>query len=174
VLTGENLDTTVTYANDGGTTVTATGGLTYEKILEIKQNFVDNEVGNEGNVPFVMAITGTEQTDLFSELELMSGDFSRQYAVDGGEIQKAVGINLVKFAANGASSGALPILSTSAGVRTTFCMAKGAIAFGTVRDYNIEVEKVTGKLHTHQIVVTGKMGAVRTEGKLIQKVTTTV
>lgn len=88
VKTGREFDTTVTFANDGGLTVDATSGWTYEKFLEIHQNFIDNEVGNDIPVKLVAGISGDEHTDLMSEAELISGDYSRQFVVDDGTIQK--------------------------------------------------------------------------------------
>lgn len=171
-LTGENMDTSLTYANDGGLTVDATTGLTYEKLLEIHQNFIDNEVGNDEDIPFVMGITGAEHTDLMSELELTSGDYSREYVVDKGRIQEATGIKLVKFAGN-SNGGASPILPVAASVRTSFCMAKGAICVGLSRNWRIKIQERNDLYDTKQVQITGVLGAVRTEGRLIQKVTTT-
>ena len=173
VVTGEDFTNTVTAATDGVLTVDATAGLTYEKLLEIHENFINNEVGNDMATKFCMGITGGEHTDLMSELELTSGDYSREYVVDQGTIQKAAGINLIKFAATGAG-GADPILSTSAGVRTSFCMAEGAICVGMARTWEIKIEDRNDLYDTRQVKITGVLGAVRTEGKLIQKVTTTV
>jgi hypothetical protein len=172
VTTGEDFDSSVTFANDGGRTVDMTAGVTYEKLLEVQQNFIDDEVGNDEDTEFVMGITGDEHTDLMTELELTSGDYSRQYVVDQGTVQRACGIKMVKFAANGAG-GANPILTVSAGTRTTFCMAKGAICVGVLRDWTFEVQNRPDLHDTYQVKVTGRLGAVRIEGKMIQKVTTT-
>lgn len=172
VTTGEDFDSTVTFANDGGLTVDATSGLTYEKLLEIHQNFIDNEVGNDMGTRFCMGITGDEHTDLMTEMELVSGDYSREYVVDKGTITKAAGIELIRFAASGAG-GADPIIDVTSGTRSTFCMAEGAICVGLVRDFEIKVEDRPDLYDTKQIKITGVLGAVRTEGKLIQKVTTT-
>lgn len=172
VVTGEDLDTTVTYANDGGLTVDATSGLTYEKLLEIHQNFIDNDVNNEQDVRLCMGITGDENTDLMSELELTSGDYSKEYVIDKGKITMATGIDIIRFAANGAG-GASPMLSVSGGTRTSFCMAEGAMAVGVARSWNIDYAKRNDMYDTSQIVITGVLGAVRTQGVLIQKVTTT-
>lgn len=169
VQTGEEFQNTVTATNDGVLTVDATAGLTYEKFLEIHQNFIDNEVGNDEDMTFVMGITGDEHTDLMSELELTSGDYSREYVVDKGTITQATGIKLVKFAAGGIN----PILPVSAGTRTSFCMATGAICVGMARQWEIKVEERSDLYDTRQVKITGVLGAVRTEGKLIQKVTTT-
>ncbi len=173
VKTGENFENTVTATNDGVLTVDATGGLTYEKLLEIHENFIDNEVGNDMDVDIVMGITGTEHTDLMSEMELTSGDYSREYVVDKGRITQAVGITLLRFAANGATSVAKPILPVATGVRTSFAMTKGAICVGLSRDWTVKIQDRNDKHDTKQVVITGVLGAVRTEGKLIQKVTTT-
>jgi hypothetical protein len=172
VATGEDFENTTTASSDGVLTVDATGGLTYEKLLEIHQNFMDGDVGNDMDASFVLGVTGDEHTDLMSELELTSGDYSRQYVAEKGTIQIAAGINIVKFAANGAN-GADPILPVSGGVRTSFCMAKGAILLATAIEFNIVIEQRNDKYSTYQIKCEGSLGAVRTEGKLIQKVTTT-
>lgn len=173
VKTGEDFDNTVTASADGVLTVDATSGLTYEKLLEITENFIDNEVGNDDeSFMFCMGITGSEHTDLMSEVELTSGDYSKEYVVDAGKVKKAVGIHMVKFAANGAG-GADPILPVTSGVRTSFCMAEGAIAVGIARQWEIKYEPRNDMYDTDQIKITGVLGAVRTEGKLIQKVTTT-
>jgi hypothetical protein len=172
VKTGEEMGTDLTFANDGGRTVDATAGLTYEKLLEIHQNFIDDEVGNDEDMEFVMGITGDEHTDLMSELELTSGDYSRQYVVDQGTIQQAAGIKMLKFAATGAG-GANPILTVASGTRTTFCMAKGAICLGVLRDWQFKVQERTDLVDTYQVQILGRLGAVRVEGKMIQKVTTT-
>lgn len=172
VVTGEDFDSSLTFAQDGGLTVDATSGLTYEKLLEIQQNFIDNEVGNEMDVRFVMGITGDEHTDLMSELELTSGDYSREYVVDKGTIQRAAGIEIVKFAATGAG-GATPILPVVAGVRTSFVMAEGAICVGMARQWRVKIQERSDLYDTTQVQITGVLGAVRTEGKLIQKVNTT-
>jgi hypothetical protein len=50
-LHGRNFGTTVTAAADGVTTVDATGGFTYEKLLVIRANFIDGGVGNQGVTP---------------------------------------------------------------------------------------------------------------------------
>ncbi len=173
VLTGENMDTVVTAATDGVVTVDATAGLTYEKLLEIHKNFINNEVGNDMDINVVMGITGGEHSDLMGELELTSGDYSREYVVDKGRMQIATGINLVKFAATGAG-GADPLLSVASGVRTSFAMAQGAICVGLSRSWSVKIQERTDLIDTKQVQITGVLGAVRTEGKLIQKVTTTV
>src|SRR3990167_8647942 len=64
VLTGRDMDTSVTYANDDGTTVNATADLTYEKLLEIGQTFYDDEVGTDMPERLALLVSGDEHTAL--------------------------------------------------------------------------------------------------------------
>lgn len=169
VLTGRDMDTSVTFANDGGKTVDATAGLTYEKLLEIGQNFIDEEVGTEVQEDIVLGLTGEEHTALMKETELVSGDFSRQYAIDKGKITMAAGMQLILF------GGAVdhPLLSVASSIRSNFAMSKRAMCVGLSKDMDLKVEPRPDLIETKQVTITFDLGAVRTEGVLIQKVTTT-
>lgn len=170
VLTGANFGTTVDFATDNGLTVDSTSGLTYSKLLEIQKNFTNRDVGTDSPVRKTLLITGDEEAQLMGEAELTSGDFSRQFAVEKGEMVKAAGFDLIKFGASATS----PVLNVATTTRSCLALAQNAIALGIQKDINVYVEKRTDLLETWQIVATGYIGAVRTEGKLIQKVTTTV
>lgn len=169
VQTGREFDTTVTFANDGGLTVNATGGLTYPKLLEIGQNFIDNEVGNDSPVDIVFGVSGDEHTAMMQLTQLTSGDYSREYVVDKGQIVQAVGMKVVKFGA----SARKPVLSVSGGTRSCFAMATGGVCVGLSRNWEITVKDRPDYVDTKQIQIVGTLGSVRTEGKLVQKVTTT-
>lgn len=169
VLTGRDMGTSVTYANDGGLTVDATSGLTYEKLLEITENFVDNEVGNESEEKIIFGLSGEECTALMGETELTSGDFTRQYAIEKGQLTMAAGLELVKFA------GAIqnPILSDVANVRTNFAMSTRGMCVGMSKEMGLKIEPRPDLIETSQVQIVFDLGAVRTEGVLVQKVTTT-
>lgn len=169
VLTGRDFETTVTFANDGGFTVDATSGLTYEKLLEIKQNWIDADVGTDSPESMFLAIAGDEHTDLMGEAELISGDYSREYVIDQGEMQKALGMRLVKFSGTANN----PVLTESGGERFCIAATKNAFCLGVSKEFSIEVQKRTDYYETTQVQIIGQIGAVRTEGKLIQKVRTT-
>lgn len=168
VKVGRNGESTLTFAQDGGLTVDATAGLTYEKLLELNRNFIDNEVGNEDPVKKVLTISGDEHEALMKENELTSGDFSRQMAVDNGEIIKAAGFDLLRFGDNVNK----PILprNTAGTERELIAMAQGAICVGIASDIDLKIQERTDLIETHQVIATYTLGAVRTEGKLIQKV----
>lgn len=169
VYTGREFGTTVTFANDGGHTVTATAGATYEKLLEANQNYIDHEIGNEVPVAKMMAISGDEHTAFMKETELISGDYNRSYVVEKGEMQNACGFQLVKFA-GGITR---PILSVSGGVRNCFALAQDGMCVGMSKEMEIKIELRADLHETTQVSIVFELGAVRTEGERVQKFTTT-
>lgn len=169
VQTGREFETTVTATSDGVLTVNATGGYTLPKVLEITENFIDNEVGNDTQTNITSAITGSEHSTLLQISQLTSRDYSTQMALEKGSIVSAGGVNFIKFGASTAD----PVLPVVGGVRTSFAMADGAMFVGIGRATQITLKDRPDKVNMKQIQVTMVMGGVRTEGKLIQKVTTT-
>jgi hypothetical protein len=167
IATGRDFATTVTYANDGGITVDATAGLTYEKLLEIKQNFIDNDI--EDNERIAIGMTGIEHTRLMRENELTSGDFSRNFVVEKGRITQALGMDIVVFAANAT----LPIIPVASSQRQLIAMAQDGIALGISQEMTVKIQERNDLHETTQVVVELEIGAVRTEGKKVQRVTTT-
>lgn len=169
VKTGKAGGTTVTFAGGGGLTVTATGGIDETDLLAMHQNFIDAEIGIDNGRKIVLPITGDEHTALLGRTNIISGDFSRQYALEQGELVRAYGVDLVKFGAAVAN----PMLPVSGGVRTTFALSEGGIAVAIGREYKVTVKDRADKYNVTQLQITGRMGAVRTEEKRVQKVTTT-
>lgn len=169
VLTGRDFGTSVSFATDDGDTINATAGLTYEKLLEATRLFLDDEVGTDLQESMVMGISGDEHEGLMQETELLSGDFTRQYAIEKGRMIYAAGYDLVHFA--GAAT--LPILSVTGGTRDCFAMSHRAMCVGISKEMEVSVEKRTDLIETTQVIIVFELGAVRTEGKLIKKVQTT-
>jgi hypothetical protein len=169
VLTGRDFETTVTATNDGVDTVDATAGLTYEKLLELRQNFYDNDVGLDENEQIFLTITGKEHTALMGEEELISGDFTRDFVVENGRISRALGMHLIPFAGGIAN----PILSVASGVRSLLAASSRGLCLGVSKEMSIKIEDRPDYIETKQVQVVMEIGAVRTEGVLVQKVTTT-
>lgn len=169
VQTGRDFETTVTFANDGGLTVDATAGFTYEKLLEIRKNWRNNDVGTDISEQFLLLITGDEEEQLMKETELTSGDFSRHFVVDQGEMIRAVGMNLLIYGADVPN----PLLPVAATVRSNIAMTGRALAYGLSKAFDVTVKDRPDYIEVKQVQVIGELGAVRTEGVLIQKVTTT-
>lgn len=169
VSTGRDFETAVTASSDGVTTVTATGGLTYEKILEINKNFRNAEVNTEVQEEQLLIATATEEQALFGETELISGFFTHQFAVEKGRMDYAVGNKMLIYGASVAN----PILDVASGVRSCIAMVGRALCYGLSKEFEVKIEPRPDYVDVVQVAVTGILGAVRTEGALIQKVTTT-
>lgn len=169
VLTGRDFGTTVTATNDGVVVVDATAGLTYEKLLEIRQNFYDRDVGTDDSEQIFLTIGGREHTNLLGEIELTSGDFGRQMPVDKGRIASALGMDLVLFA----SSVASPIIPASGGERQLLAASSRGIVLGVSKEMSIKIEPRNDLIETTQVQVLCEIGAVRSEGVLVQRVRVT-
>lgn len=167
VNTGVNFGTSVSYSTDGVTSVDVTAGFTYEKLLEIRQNFIDAEVGNQGQTPIAIGITGDEHTDLMSEVELTSGDYTSQYVISKGIITNAMGMDLIAFGAG--SNVTDPILETVSGERISFALSSKGVAYGVSLERKVEVKDYPTKVETQIINVIKELGAVRTAGVRVQR-----
>lgn len=170
ILTGRDFETSVTFANDGGLTVDATAGLTYAKLLEVKQNFMDNDVGTEQDEKLFLTITGDQHTNLMNETELTSGDFVRDYAIEKGQIVRAVGMDIIPFAANVPN----PIFAANgSSERELIAASSRGICMGVSKEMSIKITERDDLIETSQVQVIMEVGAVRTEGALVQKVRVT-
>lgn len=172
VLTGRNFGTTTTFAGEGGLTVNATGGLTYEKMLEIRRNFKKRNVDVQ-RIGFL--ITDQEEEALLKENELTNGDFSRQYAAESGDLSRGVGMDLITFGSDPLEDD--PILQVASTTRDCIAIAvtpqSSGICMGLSKDITVRFQERNDLIETDQIVVVMEVGAVRTEGALVQKVQTT-
>jgi len=169
VNTGREFETSVAFAADGGNTVNATAGTTYEKLLELKKFWTNNEVGTDVDEELLFLNTGTEEESLMQEIELISGDFTRKSVVDQGRIVEGVGMKFITYGADVPN----PLLSVSGGTRDCVGMAGRGLAYGLSKEFGISMDKRDDLVETRQVQITGEIGAVRTEGVLVQKFQTT-
>lgn len=170
VATGKTFATTTTFAADGGVTVDATSGLVWEKLLEIEENFIDGDVGTDEVEDFYLTVTGEENTDLKGETELTSGDFNRDFDSRDGKLARVNGMEIVRFAANAA----IPILTVNTATRDLIAASKRGICVGISEELTVEIDKRPDLNGAIQVQSSMFLGAVRTEGKLVQKTQTTV
>jgi hypothetical protein len=170
VYTGKEFGTTTTYAADGGQTVDATAGLTFAKLLEIKDNFKKYDVGLDMPEDILFGITEQEETKMLQLSQLTSRDFTGEYVVDKGKVAKVMGMDVILFG-SGADA---PQLSVSSSVRDNFaCSTKGLI-YGMSKEFSVTViENHPNYVESTYIRVLGDIGAVRTNGRRVQKVQTT-
>jgi hypothetical protein len=170
VYTGKDMTTALTAAQDGVITVDATAGATYEKLLEIGQNFMDYEIGTEIEESVCLMHTGEEHTDFMQETELTSGDFTRQFAIEKGKIVNAAGIDLIGFGGKVTN----PILAVSAGnVRSCIALAEKGVQVGLAKDAEVYVDIRADLNRAKQVQAVLMLGAVRKEGVRVQEFQTT-
>jgi hypothetical protein len=168
VKTGENFDTTVSFATDGGVTITATSGITYSTVLSIIASFQAYEVSNEANPRIVWAMTEEEMQDLMTISELISNTFITTANKSGDRLTSISGIDLVVFG----SSVTNPALAVASNVRSTMVLAEGGLCLGVSKNISVEYDKLPKTLETYLLKVYYDYGAVRTEGVRVQKVNT--
>jgi len=169
IYTGRDFENTLTATADGVDDIDATSGLTYEKLLEIKQNFIDDEVGLDMDEMFFLTITGEDHTDIMGEVELTSGDFTRQFAVEKGSITQALGMDLIPFGAGVTN----PLFPDVGGERNLIAASSRGFCVGVSKEMSLKVEEREDYIETHQVQAVMEIGAVRTEGKLVKKVRVT-
>ena len=170
VYTGRDFSTTVTAATDGVVTTTATAGLTYEKMIEMRRRYINAEVGNDMPETYLLLCTGDEEAALMQETALINSLYTRQSVVDKGELRSAVGFELIKYGA----SVLYPMLSVSSGVRSCIATTTRGLVYGMSLDLNLKIQERPDLIETTQVQAIIQLGAVRTEGVLVQKLTTTV
>lgn len=169
VLTGRDFETTVTATNDGVITVDATAGLTYAKLLEICQTFLDNEVGVEQAEKLFLTHTGDQYTNLMGEVELTSGDYSHLFEFEGSKIKRALDLDLIQFGASVTN----PLFPSVGGERNLIAASSRAFCVGVSKEMSLTIKERDDYIETHQVTAVMEIGAVRTEGKLVQKVRVT-
>ena len=170
VYTGRDFSTTVTASTDGIITVDATAGLTYEKMVEMRRRYVNAEVGNDMPETFLFLCTGDEEAALMVETALINSLYTRQSVVDKGELQYAVGFELIKYG----GSVLYPMLNTVSGTRYNIACSTRGIVYGMSLDLSLKIQERPDLVETTQVQAIIQLGAVRTEGVLVQQVNTTV
>jgi hypothetical protein len=176
VLTGapDASPTSTSAATDGVITVDATGGLTYAKIQEITQNFINNEMTMDIIKGANFLLSGTENSALMQEVEFINNDYISGYAVEEGYKSKA-GIYMINMFAGSVTGGLTvsnPILTESSTTRNCMVLAPNAVSVA-MELARLDVQPSGPKVNSNEITIDLWIGAARNEGALVQKVTTT-
>jgi len=170
VYTGKDMTSLVTATSDGVRTVDATAGSTYDKLLEVQQNFMAYEIGTEVEEAMTLCVSEEENTDFLQEVKLTSGDYSRDFSSEKGKIVHAAGIDLKFFGGRVAN----PLLAVSAGnVRSCVAFAENGIQVGLAKDAEVYVDIRADLNRAKQVQAVLMLGAVRKEGARVQKFNTT-
>lgn len=173
VYTGEQFGTSVSFATDGGDTIDATGGATYEKLLECSTGFINDDIGTDMPEKKFIAITGDEDYDFKLETELMSGDFQRGWGAtkvgEDGTLQWINGFMVKHFAADAP----VPMLSVASTTRDCVVASERGICVGVSKELAIRVSERGDLNYAKQVQAVMMMGATRTEGARVKKFQTT-
>lgn len=170
VYTGKDFSSTVTFAADGGATVDATAGLTFDKLLEITGNFKGEEVGLDMPEELLFLCSEQEEETMMNLSQLTSRDFTREYTVDQGKIAKALGMDVVLFG----SATDNPMLPVTSSIRDCAALSTKGLIYGLSESFKVTViPDHPNYVESTYIRVLADIGAVRTDGQRVQKVQTT-
>lgn len=166
---------TISAATDGVITVDASAGLTYDKIQEITQNYINNDFQYMDFAGSTLCITGKENTALMGETKFINNDYISARPVEAGVQTKAGTYNVEMFA--GSVSGGVtalnPILPEGTTYRSCVVLAPESIAM-SMQIGRMEVERNPNKVNTWDLTVDLWINAMRTEGVKVQIVKTTI
>jgi len=177
VLVGgpDTAPSTISASTDGVITVDASAGLVYEKITEITENFINNDLPYSMFKGTTLCITGTENTDLMAEVEFINNDYINGKPVEDGVMMKAGTYQVVLFA--GSKTGGIqvinPILPEGVTLRSCVALAPESIAM-SMELAKLDVEKSATKVNSWDITIDFWINAMRTEGVRVQIISTTI
>lgn len=167
--------TVVTAANDGVVTISATGGLDYQDITNITQNFINNDLEMEDFRGAIIALTGKENSDLMAIAQFTNNDYINAKPVDESMQNKLGMYGVVHFA--GSVTGGItvtnPVLPEGATTRSCLVLAPDAIAV-SMELARLDVEKSADRVNSKDVTIDLWINAMRTEGVRTQIVTTTI
>jgi hypothetical protein len=166
----------ISAATDGVITVDASStGLTYEKIQEITENFINNDVFDIAQRGTTLCIAGSENTDLMSEEEFINNDYMQSKPIEQSYRDKVGMYKIALFA--GSKSGGItvtnPILTEGTTYRSCVVMAPDSVAMAMKLDV-MNVKESPNKVNSWDLTIDFWINAMRTEGPRVQIVTTTI
>lgn len=177
VLTGapDAAPTSTSAATDGVLTVTATAGFVYATVQTISQNFINNDVPYEAWSGSVICVTGKENTDLMGEVEFINNQYISGRVVEKGVMDKAGAFRVELFAGsvNGGTAVVNPILPEGVSTRSCVVLAPESVAMA-MELAGLGVVPSPTKVNSYDITIDFWINAMRTEGVLVQIVTTTI
>jgi len=161
----------ISAATDGVITVDAASGLTYEKIQEVTQNYINNEVDEMNSI---ISITGKEFTDLMGEDQFINNDYINGRPVESGRLNAGI-YNLVRFAGSVTGGAAVvnPYLPEGTTTRKCVVLAPNSVEVAMELG-DLSVEKNLNKVNSLDVTIDLWLNALRLEGPKVQVITTTM
>lgn len=167
--------TSTSASTDGVITIDASAGVTYEKVQEITQNFINNDLPYELFKGSVIGVSGTENSNLMGEVEFISSLFISGKPVEEGVMRNAGTYQVIQFAGsvNGGVTVTNPILPEGATLRDCVVLAPESVAVA-MEIGRLDVTKSATKVNSWDITIDLWLNAMRTEGVRVQKMQTTI
>lgn len=169
--------TSVTAANDGVLTVDATSGLDYADIQKITENFINNDLPIEEIRGSLLAITGKENSALMGDEKFINNDYMNGATVNAGIVSKAGIYQTALFAGSvtGGITVANPILTETASGSTRSCLvlAPNSILL-SMKVNDLRIEPSYTKVGSKEVTIDFWINAMRSEGKRVQILKTTM
>lgn len=177
VLVGapDQAPTIVSAAQDGVLTVDGTTGFNYNVVQKLTQNFINNDLEKMDFRGTMLAISGTENTQLMNEDRFINNDFINGNPVETGYISNAGMYHVEMFA--GSDTGGIqvpnPILPEGETIRQCVALAPMSVAVSMELD-RLDVMKSATKVNSYDITIDFWIGAMRMEGARVQIINTTI
>lgn len=178
----DNAGSSISFATDGGITVTATSGFTFDQFMSAKRQLMQQGFGIDAESGLLFLCSEQERITLESETEVSSADYAKGFGVvkdANGDLKRLRGVDILTYASSPQHSSAmLPVASS---VRSNYMMhskgmgsASGALVVGIQKDFNLEIVEAKETKHDTLLLKGSiKMGATRQANPGIVKITTT-
>ena len=154
-MTGEDGNTSVTFAADGGTTVVVgTTGMSIDKMRSGKTNLRAAEALENGD-QVIMAIAAQQHDDLMSQTQLINLDYSSRPRLENDEIVSFLGTRVIdsqRLALNGSGDQRIPM----------WC--KSGLALQRWKGVSVKVQERADLVSTMQVKTIATFDATRCQG----------
>jgi len=149
-----------TTSNAIDQTVTASSGLTVDKILEVKQTMDLANVDDPMEDPRFMIITSYEITDLLNTTEVKSSDYNTVKALAAGQIDSFCGFKIIVLPPDTVTNG---IVTRASSVNYCVAYSKSALMFAMKSDLETRIDQRSDLNYSTQFWAEMIAGAVRLE-----------
>jgi hypothetical protein len=169
--------TSKSAADDGVLTVDATAGLDYTDIQKITENFINNDLPIEEIRGSLLALSGKENSALMADEKFINNDYMNGATVNAGIVSKAGIYQTALFAGSvdGGITVANPILAEDSGSKARTCLVLAPQSILLSMNVNsLRVEPSYTKVGSKEVTIDLWINAMRSEGKRVQLIKTTM
>lgn len=154
--------TTLTFAQDGGETVTASSGLDIETLINVKEKLTDRDQIEDGE-PLYMVVTAKQISNMLNEDKLTSSDYAAVKALVRGEIDTFMGFRFIRTQR----------LIKTGDIRACYAWARSGMCLGVADNVKTRMSERDDKSYSVQCYAKASFGATRMWGQQVVKVNCT-